>query len=383
VSARITMTTNKDARVWLRDNGYIEIADQIDAIMEGWRERDVKTRRNWWDVLAGNREGRAYKIEGIAFPVLAAARRRKGWPSCASEIGFGEKAPKLKGVKVASPKRGAPQAKARANGKAASPKRGTSVAKAAPSKPVAKAATSKSVAKAASPQRRSLASKALKETSSTDTENRLESDQIQRHPSRTRGAISSTGIPSSIRQLILPKRFEVLERESTKAGVDVKDVVERVDDAARRVQALLRKVRDSGTGQFEIFFGESGSGKTTFLKTLPKFFDGVQVLTILESTPLIDIPSTIEKLSAQHDEGIPVFVVENRDNARIEKTSAEDFFEALRQLFRKPDGRVLVIWPVTKPDTRDRLKEIAWETGAESIVPLDTRGVYTFTGLQR
>ena len=43
------MTTNNDARVWLRANGHGDVVDQIDAIMDDWRRRGVKTRRNWWD----------------------------------------------------------------------------------------------------------------------------------------------------------------------------------------------------------------------------------------------------------------------------------------------------------------------------------------------
>src|SRR5689334_12590330 len=60
--------------------------------MAGWRKRGVTTRRNWWDVLAGDREGNPCKVGGVVFPVLAAARRRKGWPPRASEIGSGESA---------------------------------------------------------------------------------------------------------------------------------------------------------------------------------------------------------------------------------------------------------------------------------------------------
>jgi hypothetical protein len=88
-----TMTSENDARIWLRAHGHADVAKQIDAIMEGWRERRVKTRRNWWDVLAGDREGNPRKVEGVLFPVLAAARRRKGWPRSASEVGSGEAAP--------------------------------------------------------------------------------------------------------------------------------------------------------------------------------------------------------------------------------------------------------------------------------------------------
>lgn len=87
------MTTENDARVWLRANGHADVADRIDAIMAARHKRGVKTRRNWWDVLAGDREGSPRKVEGVTFPVLAAARRRKGWSRCESEIGTGEVAP--------------------------------------------------------------------------------------------------------------------------------------------------------------------------------------------------------------------------------------------------------------------------------------------------
>ena len=73
------MTSETDARVWLRANGHRAIAEKIDRIMESWRKRGAKTRRNWWDVLAGTRKGVAKTVEGVTFPVLGAARRRKGW----------------------------------------------------------------------------------------------------------------------------------------------------------------------------------------------------------------------------------------------------------------------------------------------------------------
>jgi hypothetical protein len=80
------MTSENKARAWLRANGYSEIADQIDGVMDGWRARGVETRKNWWDVLAGNKEGAPCVVAGIEFPVLASARRRKGWPRCDNEI---------------------------------------------------------------------------------------------------------------------------------------------------------------------------------------------------------------------------------------------------------------------------------------------------------
>lgn len=73
------MANADDARVWLREFGYPDIADAIDRIMADWRARGVATRRNWWDVLAGTREGRPISVSGTTFPVLVAARERKGY----------------------------------------------------------------------------------------------------------------------------------------------------------------------------------------------------------------------------------------------------------------------------------------------------------------
>ena len=74
----------------------------------------------------------------------------------------------------------------------------------------------------------------------------------------------------AIPRLELPKRWEFLERGAKEAGLDVTQFVERVDPAEKRIRKLLDSVKRRG-GLFEVIFGLSGSGKTTFLNTLPKF----------------------------------------------------------------------------------------------------------------
>jgi len=61
------MISENKARVWLRANGYSETADQIDGVMNDWRARGVETRKNWWDVLAGTKEGVPCVVAGIEF----------------------------------------------------------------------------------------------------------------------------------------------------------------------------------------------------------------------------------------------------------------------------------------------------------------------------
>lgn len=73
-------TGDDDARVWLRNNPYIDIADQIDQVMLKWKAQGKATRRNWWQILAGWSDGRPRIAGGVTFPVLRAARIRQGLP---------------------------------------------------------------------------------------------------------------------------------------------------------------------------------------------------------------------------------------------------------------------------------------------------------------
>lgn len=71
------MEATTKPKPWLRANGYAEWADKIEEIEAEWRARGVATRRNWWDVLAGDREGKPCKIAGVEFPVIEFARDRQ------------------------------------------------------------------------------------------------------------------------------------------------------------------------------------------------------------------------------------------------------------------------------------------------------------------
>lgn len=76
---------NNTLRRWLLENHYEDVAEQIEFLLQKWKATGTHTRRNWWDVLAGNKKGEPAVIGGITFPVLRAARLRKGWdpsPHC-------------------------------------------------------------------------------------------------------------------------------------------------------------------------------------------------------------------------------------------------------------------------------------------------------------
>lgn len=72
------MPKDSDARVWLRSVGLDDLADEIERIMQSWKDRGLKTRRNWWEALGGTPSGKPVTVEGVVFPILAAVRRRRG-----------------------------------------------------------------------------------------------------------------------------------------------------------------------------------------------------------------------------------------------------------------------------------------------------------------
>jgi DNA adenine methylase len=68
------------AREWLLASGYEDINQSIERIMLEWQRNGVRTRRDWWDVLAGTLKGTPCVINRVTIPILCAARVRKGWP---------------------------------------------------------------------------------------------------------------------------------------------------------------------------------------------------------------------------------------------------------------------------------------------------------------
>jgi hypothetical protein len=78
--AKAMADASKDARSWLRANGYDDVADKIDSILDRWAQTGNSTRRNWWQILAGAVGGQPRRVAGVDFPVLRAAQRRQGVP---------------------------------------------------------------------------------------------------------------------------------------------------------------------------------------------------------------------------------------------------------------------------------------------------------------
>ena len=74
------------ARIWLRQNGYTDVADLIDRVMAEIAATGSKERRNWWDVLSGGKDGKPVIVNDHEFPVLRVAQIRQGKPVTSNAI---------------------------------------------------------------------------------------------------------------------------------------------------------------------------------------------------------------------------------------------------------------------------------------------------------
>lgn len=180
--------------------------------------------------------------------------------------------------------------------------------------------------------------------------------------------------------LVLPKRYELLERKATEKGAEITKIVKKIESANLQIQNLLGKIHVGGVGQFQLFFGESGSGKTTFLRTLPNFFNNIKIHSFDANASYQSIIDQIKNES--HITEKRIYVIDDRDNPSVRKEELQAFFESLRILFRKPEGAVLIIWPITDRAACNLIADTAWEVGKESISPIEGP-IYTFTGLPK
>jgi hypothetical protein len=187
---------------------------------------------------------------------------------------------------------------------------------------------------------------------------------------------------NSLPKLELPKRWEYLVQKAESRDLRPADFAEKVEDAAEHIDDLLARIQRNGGGFFEVIFGLSGSGKTTFLKTLPKFFN-VEVHSFPRNKNLSDLPSFVENSYTRN--GNPrVILIEKRDNPTTsDVANAEPMLADLLEVFRTPEGSCLVLWPITKPEEAKKIAEMAWIAGRDSVVDPSTRGIYNFKGLDK
>jgi len=156
-----------------------------------------------------------------------------------------------------------------------------------------------------------------------------------------------------------------------------------VKPAIAHLQEQFLRMGQSGLSSFEALYGESGSGKTTFLETLPQFFDNLAVTPVPREDSLLDAIRYIREKGATATPGrFSLYYFSRRDNPTESDIELFSFFEALRDLFRDLPPQNLVIWPVTLEAQAARLHDLARKIGAESLLGEATI-YYKFVGPPR
>lgn len=192
----------------------------------------------------------------------------------------------------------------------------------------------------------------------------------------------ASNLTTTLPRLELPRRWEFLAQRAADARIDPAEIVERVDDAANRVDELLRRVRDGGGGVIEVFYGLSGSGKTTFLQTLSRFFENIRVSTFSKERPLSDLPHFVSNDVIPNDTRGRIILIDRRDNpTALDLAAVEETFSSLLNTFRELGGAAVVLWPITKPESAKTVADVAWTVGRDSMADEASRGQYYFHGV--
>ena len=163
---------------------------------------------------------------------------------------------------------------------------------------------------------------------------------------------------------LLPDRYEGLAAHMNTN--DIPKIIIPVTSAIERIKELYEEIMSSGRGAFLILKGQSGCGKTTFLRTLPIFMENIEVCTLDNSSPL---ETAFDNFQLQRA-GFRVIVIEGRESI-LDMKNAEvvTIIHKINTFIRSKDGmNSLIVWPCNNDDIVTQLVETSKVVGGTALL---------------
>ena len=165
--------------------------------------------------------------------------------------------------------------------------------------------------------------------------------------------------------LFIPSRYEALQNKGISDN-DFKYFIYPVHEALKQIDEIYLDMEAAYQGAFLIMLGKSGSGKTTFLHTLPIFRVNIEITSIKNNENIATFLNNLKKT----DKAMRVIIVEGREAmTNTSDSELEGSIHAINQFIRSDNGlHTLVVWLCNKMDIKDNIVQLALKIGGESLI---------------
>lgn len=179
-------------------------------------------------------------------------------------------------------------------------------------------------------------------------------------------------------KFMLPDRYEALEKCVSEE--EKLKIISMVDDGIEKINELYEEITSTGRGAFLILRGKSGSGKTTFLKTLNLFIEDIEIITIENNVDIVQAINGLEESRA----GLRVAIIEGRESILDSKNSdITNSIHSINRFIRSEKGNnTLIVWPCNNDDIIRVLVDTSKTVGGSSLLGLDDT-YFEFSGPEK
>ncbi len=122
-------------------------------------------------------------------------------------------------------------------------------------------------------------------------------------------------VVQTLPQLTLPTRWEHLEPKIVNIAVPIRTIIQHVTQAMNVIREIVEYIRTTSGCQVLIMRADTGSGKTTFLNTLPHYMQDIafQIQTIdLQTLDETEFGKKLWNVSLS-DKAVNLIVLEGRE----------------------------------------------------------------------